>query len=230
MSQPMTVEQFKSALPLQMRRGVNQELLDQINTTLKDPEHMEMYRDNLLSYTHVLREGKFSMSQYLNAIRYVGFKMCSMSNIDAYVKTFPDKYQDFLARKVPDKFIASYITAYNQSKLVMLIYEQALIPIHLINAPILQSAINVQATLMLTAKSEMVRQQAAACIIKELKPPETREFKLDIAMKEDSTIVALRNSCLELVAEQRKLLQSGMPAQRIAHAPLVIESTLDELE
>lgn len=230
MSLPMTTDQFREALPPQMRKNVSQELIDSINNTLKDPEAMEVYRDNLLSYTHVLREGKFKLPQYLNAVKYVSFKVGGLSNTDAYIKTFPNKYQDFLQRGVPDKDIASYITAYNKSKLVNLIYEQTLIPIHIINASLLQKAINTQAELMLTAKSEMVRSQAAACLIKELKPPETKKFELDIAVKEDSAIASLRATTAALVEQQKALLAQGVGAKQIAHTQLLIEGELEEVD
>ena len=46
----LTVEQFKVALPDKVKKSINQELIDQINTTLADPDMYESYRDNLLSY------------------------------------------------------------------------------------------------------------------------------------------------------------------------------------
>lgn len=229
MSLPMTTEQFKDSLPPQMRKNVSQELIDSINNTLKDPEALEVYRENLLSYTHVLREGKFKLHQYLNAVKYVSFKVSGLTNIDSYIKTFPDKYQDFLQRGVADKDIASYITAYNKSKLVNLIYEQTLIPVHIINAALLQKAINTQAELMITAKSEMVRSQAAACLIKELKPPENK-FELDVTVKQDSAISALRATTAALVEQQKELLNQGVGAQQIAHTQLVIDTELEELD
>ena len=86
----LTVEQFKQALPSQFKASVNQELIDQINTTLADPNLYETYRDNLLSYTQVMRDGKFKMSDYILAVKYCSHKIMGASNIDAFVKTFPD--------------------------------------------------------------------------------------------------------------------------------------------
>ena len=59
----------------------------------------ETYRDNLLGYAHVM-EGKFKMEDYINAINIVAIRLWSASNIDAYVKSFPDKYQAMLSAKV----------------------------------------------------------------------------------------------------------------------------------
>ena len=46
----LSLEQFKQVMPSQLRGSINQELIDQINTTLSDPTMFEIYRDNLLSY------------------------------------------------------------------------------------------------------------------------------------------------------------------------------------
>jgi hypothetical protein len=206
----LTPEQFKTALPAQMRSSVNQELIDTINTSIKDSESMEIYKENLLSYTNLLQQGKFKLSSYICAVRYVGFKVMGSTNKDAYIKTFPDKYQRFLKEGITEKDISSYISAYNKSKLVTLIYAQAQIPTHILNAPIFQKAINVQADLMMNARSEMVRFSAANSLMTHLKPPETAKIELDINVTEDKSIQALRATTFELVRQQRLMIENGV--------------------
>ena len=58
----LTVEQFRQVLPDKFKKTVNQEFIDQVNQTLADPLMYENYRDNLLSYTHVMRDGKFTLA------------------------------------------------------------------------------------------------------------------------------------------------------------------------
>lgn len=225
----LSIDEFKEALPPQMRKSINKELVDSINATLTDPELLAVYRENLLSYTSVLKEGKFKLENYLNAVRYVGFKVMGMSNKDAYIKTFPGKYQGFLQKGYEEKDIASYITAYNKSKLVNLIFEQTLIPVHILNAPLYQQAINTQAALMIHSKSDKVRCDAANSLLIHLKPPETRKIELDIGVKEDGAIAALRVHMAELVEQQKALIAAGLTAQEIAHQPIMIEATLEEV-
>ena len=219
----LTVEQFKVALPEKLKKSVNQELIDQINTTLADPEMFEAYRDNLLSYTQVMADGKFKISNYVDAVRYVSHKLMGASNIDAYVKTFPDKYQRFIQQGVQSKDIASYVTAYNKSKLVNLIYEQTLIPSYVLNQDLYQKALNVQAELMVGAKSEKVRSDAANSLLTHLKMPETQKVELDLNVKEDGSIAALRATTLELARQQRLMVQAGaMNAQEVAHSKFTV--------
>lgn len=226
----LTIDQFKLALPDKVKKSVNQELIDQINKTLSDPEMYEAYRDNLLSYTKVMAEGKFKVSSYVDAVKYVSHKLMGCTNIDAYTKTFPDKYQNFLQQGVAAKDIASYVTAYNKSKLVNLIYEQTLIPSYVLNQDMYQKALNVQAELMVSASSEKVRCDAANSLLTHLKMPETQKVELDIGIKEDGSIAALRATTLELARQQRLMVEAGaMNAQEVAHSKLVLDVEAKEV-
>ena len=226
----LTVDQFKIALPDKVKKSINQELIDQINATLSDPDMYEAYRENLLSYTKVMADGRFKIGDYVNAVKYVSHKLMGASYIEAYVKTFPDKYQRFTSQGVASKDIASYVTAYNKSKLVNLIMEQTLVPSYVLNQDLYQKALNVQAELMLTAKSEKVRSDAAAHLMAALKMPETQKVELDIGVKEDGSIAALRATTLELARQQRLMVEAGaMNAQEVAHSKLVLDVEAKEI-
>ena len=228
---PLTVDQFRQALPDKVKKSVSQELIDQINTTLAEPELFEAYRDNLLSYSKVMADGRFKVDQYISAVKYVSHKLMGSTNIDAYSKTFPDKMQRFAATGVSSKDIASYVTAYNKSKLVNLIFEQTLIPTYVLNQDLFQRALNVQADLMTNANSEKVRCDAANSLLSHLKMPETQKVELDISVKEDSAIAALRETTLALARQQRLMLEAGaMNAQEVAHSRLVIEGEFREVK
>jgi hypothetical protein len=224
----LTVEMFQMALPDKVKKSVNQELIDSINKTLSDPEEFEAYRDNLLSYTRVMADGRFKVQEYINAVRYVSHKLMGATNIEAYTKTFPDKYTRFVAQGVLAKDIASYVTAYNKSKLVNLIYEQTLIPSYVLNQDLYQKALNVQAELMISAHSEKVRTDAANSLLTHLKMPEKTKVELDINVKEDSSIAALRAATMQLAQAQLLAIGSGsMSAQEVAHSKVVMAEVVD---
>ena len=219
---PMTEEQFKAALPVQVKKLVTQELMDQINQTLSSPETMELFKENLLSYASVLKEGRFKMTSYISAVKYVSFKLLGSTNRDAYIKTFPDKYARFLADGVPDKDIASYSTAYNKSKLVNLIYEQTLIPLHVLNAPIQQAAINTLAHLMNYAVSEKVRSDSANALLTHLKRPETQKIELDIGINQGSIIDDYQMVMAQMVQRQKELILAGGDLKQITNTPIKV--------
>ncbi len=206
----LTVEQFRQVLPDKFKKTVNQEFIDQVNQTLADPLMYENYRDNLLSYTQVMRDGKFKLTDYVSAVKYCSHKIMGATNIDAFIKTFPNRYQRFLTNGVSQKDIASYITAYNKSKLVNLILEQSLIPSWVLNQDLYQKAINVQADLMINANSEKVRSDAANSLLNHLKPPEVQKVELDIGLKKDSVLQDLKETLFELALQQQKALEANV--------------------
>lgn len=226
----LSIEELQVALPAQFKKSVNKELLDSVNNVISDPEVYQSYRDNLLSYAHVLNNGKFKVSSYVDAIRYCSFKFMNHTNIMAYSKAFPDKIKRFNEQGVSAKDISSYVHAYSKTKLVTMIMEQAFIPTWLLNQDLFQQALNVQADLMLNANSEKVRSDAANSVLTQLKRPDTQKIELDVGVKTDKTIEALRASTLELVAQQKMAIQSGaMQAQEVAHSKLITDADYEEV-
>lgn len=221
----LTVDQFRDALPDKMKKAINPELIHKINTTLSDPDMYEVYRENLLSYASIMQDGKFKLTNYIDAVKYVSHKLSGKTSLDSFSLTFPDKLHRWAQQGVASKDQASYITAYNKSKLVTLIMEQSLIPSWVLNQDLYQKALNCQAALMMNEDvSPMVRTTAANSLLTHLKMPETQKVELNVGIKKDSSITDLRNAVIDLAAEQKKAIQAGlMNAQEIAYSPVVIE-------
>ena len=227
----LTTEVFQRAMPKQFKGKINQSVMDNINNAFQDPVLMEQYRDNVLSYTHVMKDGKFKMGQYLDAVKYIGFKLMGNSNIEAYTKTFPDRYAYYLSNGTSQKDIASYVTSYNKNKLVNLIYEQTLIPTHVLNAEMHQEALNTQFALMRDLDvSPKVRSDAANSLLTHLKVPETK-MELDVTIRQDSTLQDLRATMREFVQQQSDALQAGtIDANSVAQSDLIAADDIEDAE
>lgn len=206
----MSPDQFKLALPAQFRGNVTQEVMDGVNALLADPNLAEAYRERMIGHTSVLREGKFKLESYLGAVKFVTQKMMNKSDIDAYIATFPTKYQDFVARGVAQKDIASYVSAFKKSKLVTLIMEQALIPAWVGNQDMYQQALNAQFDLGMNASSEKVRVEALNSVLTQLKQPEKTKITLDISEEVGDVMGAVRKQMQDLAAESQRYIQSGL--------------------
>lgn len=219
----LTEEEFKRALPAKLQSQANQQTLDTINQILVEPEMAEYYKENFITYSHILQEGKFSMEAYVNAIKYCSYKIAGLSNKDAYIKTFPARYKAHLAKGTSDKAIDSYIHAYNKTKLVTSILEQAYIPSWLLNQDAYQRAINVQLDLMQNADSEKVRSDAANSILNHLKPPEHSKIELDIGLSgAKDTLNDLRKTMKDLASMQRSQIASGnIDAKTVAESRII---------
>ncbi len=208
-STALTPDQFQQVMPAKMKGQISPQLMDQINTTLSDPILLERFKDNLIGFSSVMQKGKFKLSQYICAVKFIGFKLMGDTNIDAYEKTFSNKCRDMRANGTSHKQIVRYASSYNSTKLVTLIFEQTMMPVYVSNAPLFQQALNVQADLMMNANSEKVRTDAASSLLTHLKPPETQKIELDVGIKEDDSIKQLRATTLALARQQQLMIEEG---------------------
>lgn len=222
MSTLLTREQVEKSLPASLKTAATQALTDRINNAVNDPIVAAQIRENFIGYTSVLRDGKFKTEDYLNAVMYVSYKLMGYNNQEAYQRTFPQRYQDLLARGVPSKDIAAYVAAYHRNKLVGLIMEQSITPSWVLNQDYYQKAINVQADLMLNAQSEKVRSDAANSILTHLaKPKDVSSAAVQINLNENSGMNELKNLLSDIAMKQREVIQNGIPAKELAAQPLV---------
>lgn len=217
----LTVQQVAQALPPNLKTAATQQFVDQINNIVSDPIVAEQVRDNFISYTKVLQDGKFKTEDYLHAVTYVSFKLMGMSNQDAYCRTFPQRHAALVARGTPAKDIAAYVSAYHRGKLVNLILEQSLVPSWVLNQDAYQKAINTQVDLMTNAQSELVRTQAANSILTHLAKPKEAGPLVNIDMRENSGMNELKNMLVDLATKQRELISNGVPTKAIAEQPII---------
>ena len=223
----LTLHQVAHALPPNLKNNVTQQLVDNINNCVADPIMAEAIKDNFLSYTQVLSEGKFKTEDYLSAVMYVSFKLMGMSNQDAYARTFPARYRTLLNNGTSAKDISSYVSMYNKGRLVNLILEKSLIPTWVLNQHIYQKAINVQADLMSNANSEMVRMQAANSILTHLVKPKEVGPLINLDLREGSGLNELKATLTQLAQQQRDLIGQGVTTKSIADQGLVIDHVDD---
>jgi hypothetical protein len=230
MSELLTKDQFLKVLPKDVRSRVSDEVIDGINKLLEHPELREVFRDNLLSYAGVMADGRFKLDGYISACRYVSHKLLGSSTLEAYAKTFPERYQRLLDEGTDNSSIAAYAAAFNKTMLVNKIWEQTLIPTHVLNADVFQKAINTQAYLMVNANSEKVRTDAANSILNHLKKPEASKIQLDISYKEDKTLEDLRASTQALVDLQRRMLEEKVIDAKYVAESVIIPKDIEDAE
>ena len=217
----LTREQVEKALPVSLKSAATQELTDRINTIVSDPLVAENVRNNFVSYTSVLQEGRFKTQDYLNAVVYVSFKLMGYNNQEAYQRTFPQRYAQLLQNNTSSKDVAAYVAAFHRGKLVNLIMEQTLTPHWVLNQDLYQKALNVQADLMLNANSEKVRSDAANSILTHLAKPKESAPAVSINVNENSGMTELKDTLAQIARKQQELIQSGMGTREVAAQPLI---------
>lgn len=221
----LTLEQVKSALPPGNRNNVTQDMVNQLNALSKDPEEARYIRENFISFSQVLMEGKFRLGDYVQAIMYVSYKVMGKTNQDAYKETFPDRYAAMVAAGKPQKDVASIITAYNKGVLVTKIMERAIIPTWILNQDMFQAALQTQFEIMTDPDiNPRDRTAAANSLLTHLKKPDVHksELKIDIAVNDG--MQALEESLRRMSQVQLNLIEHhpDVTAQDIAAMPMKV--------
>jgi len=217
----LTKEMLAGALPdKRFRKHITSEVVAVINAE-PDSDLRRVFRDNTLSYASVMTTGKHSLAAYVNAVKFVSYKMLGDKSSTAYSKVFPDRYQNLVDKGSTGSYIASFADNYGKTSLVVKIMEQTMVPTHILNAGLYQAAINVQADLMVNAKSELVKQKAAESLITNLKAPDAAKLEIDISVNND-ILDNLKQVTGELAERQLKMIMGGqVTAKEVAHSEII---------
>lgn len=211
---------------------ITQDLVDKLNDWGKDPRLMESYGENVLSYIGVLKEGKFKITDYMNAVRFVSYKMMGYTDIDAYTITFPERYERLIADGVPREDMSPYVSAYKKNALVIKIFEQTVIPINVLNNHMAQDSLNELMKIGLHGRSDMARVAALSKVLDKTDAPETKKMQLDIGVNPGEVIGEYEEAMRAMVAQQKELIEKGGDLKAITNAKIkrpeeVIEAEID---
>lgn len=224
------IDVLKRVLPKEIANTLSPTVQQQIQDMLDDPDNCEIYRDNLIGYTQVLKEGRFKIQDYINAVKYVSFKHMGCTNIDSYIKTFPDRYKRLLNQGSSDKDISAYVAGYHSTKLVKTILDQSMMPLHMSHMDTFLKAVKTQAELMVTAASDKVRCDAADSIMRHLKPPEESKIKMDIGVTSNPILDQLAEATTALVNNQKRALAEGSVTLKDIGRSNIIPGEYDEVD
>ena len=222
MNTPITKELVARALPGNLKSAATDQLADMINQISTDPLIAEQIRENFLSYASVLKEGKFKVEDYLNAVAYCSYKLMGDSNQDAYFKTFPQRYANLVAAGRTPKEISAYVSAYAKGQLVNKIMEQTLVPSWVLNQHMYQAALNTQFKLMTNEDvSPKVRSDAADSLLTHLAKPKEAGPLINIDMGETSGMNELKDALARMAQQQQTLINAGVSTKEIAAQDIV---------
>jgi hypothetical protein len=218
----LTRELVATALPATMKSAATQALVDQINTLVSDPIAAENIRENFISYTKVLIEGKFKMEDYLHAIAYVSYKHMGYSNQEAYFRAFPSRHQNLVAKGTSNKDISAYVAAYHKGKLVNLIMEQSLVPMWILNQDAYQKAINTQVEIMDDLNAPAIARTAAAnSVLTHLAKPKDAVSTIKFEVTENSGMNEIRGMLTQLAQKQIGAIEGGASVKEIASQRII---------
>ena len=200
---------------------ITQEFLDRVEASVSDSLVAEQFKENFITYLNVLSKGKYKIEDYINAVKYVSFKLVGYSNIKAYAATFPDRYQRL--RDEGQTQIEAFVSMYNKNKLVMQIYEQTIVPSYVLNAPMHQQALNTLAAMIVDDDIRgMTKVKACEAILQYTKQPDIVKGELTIGIEQSDTINDLREITENLADTYRIMLEKkDINLKGIAEASIV---------
>lgn len=218
----------RKLLPKNHRSMITQEYLDKIEASVNNSAIAEQFKDNFISYTNVLNNGKYKMEDYVNAVKYVSFKLLGYSNRDSYISTFPDRYAK-LERDNPE-YIDQFVCAYNKTKLVNAIYEQTMVPTYVLNAPLHQEALNELAKMIHDPSVRgMAKVKACEAVLNATKQPEVVKGELQINVGQSDTVAELREIVEAMSIQQRANLENGyIGLKELAESKIIDVEVEDE--
>lgn len=207
----LTRQEFQEAMPTAMRKNVSQELIDHVNKVIcASPEEMELHKDNMLTYTKVLTEGKYKVQDYMAACMYVSYRTMGFNTKESWSKVFPDRYARLKAQGKSDKDISAHVAAYNANSLVFKIYERSLTPVRIQYRDVQYKMIrNLTKLAMDEDVSPRDRVAASNSLLVHLKDPETAKTEIDVSINQGSVIDGLKEALGALAQQQINSLQVG---------------------
>lgn len=225
----ITKEVLLENLPKKFRSVITQDTVDFINNAEEDELVIDEFRDNFLTYSKILLEGKYNLEMYVNAVKFVTHKLLDRTDSDAWRLTFPDRWEKLSTdcAEEPDKanrLASSYANRYKTSKLVTQILQQTIVPSYIYNAPMFQEALLELSQIMKTSKSDIARVNAANAILNHTKAPEESNVNLNIGIKNSETISDLYEVMGELAEQQLDMIGKGTPIEVIAESKLIPSS------
>ena len=223
----LTLQEVQETLPISHRQNMTQAMVDQLNSLSADPEEARYIRENFITFSQVLQEGKFKVGDYVRAVMYVSHKVMGKSNLQAWKATFPERYQSQIDSGKEAKDIASLVTAYNKGMLVNKVMERAMVPSWILNQDMFQKALQTQYEIM-TDVSVIPRDRVAAAnsLLVHLQKPVNNKAELKVEIAINDGMAALEANLAAMSRQQLYLIENDptITVEGIAATPLKVIS------
>lgn len=214
-----------ATLPKNMQRNFNAATMAEITSALTDKDERERFKENFISYSSVLLDGKYSVQQYVDAVKYVSYKHFGLTNLDAFKRTFPLKMARYKREGKNIEKINSFVSGYNKTKLVTSIFKQSAVPLYILNQDAAQEAINAQLRILRTSSNDLAVVKAADSLLSHLAPPVETQVAVRLDTGDNSLLEDFRNETRDLAKLQQNLIKQGhYTAAQIAEMRIVGEA------
>jgi hypothetical protein len=229
----VTLDAVMDAIPPNFKGSVTQALVDKLNNLAKDCDvedfTADTMRHNFVTYADILKEGKFKLTDYMNAVKFVSFCMMNMTAFDAWCKTFPERHHALVKKGTSKKDMSSHVSMYKKGELVNMLMGQITVPFHIYNLGARQKALDAQLRLGLTASSDLVRTQALNSVLVHTTPPApVKNSQLSVTVDASDSLKALTESMRQLATKQRQAIVDGTVNTKSLAASNITDAVVDD--
>jgi len=226
--QNITKEKLKKHLP----KGSSHEVTDRVMELIHNAEEdtgldQDHLSEQFLTHTSIMKQMKVSLEEYVNGVKYVTL-VGNLSNAKSWEIVFPDRLAKVEAKIAlnkekearGEKFVqvnlASHVSNYNSSPLIVELRARVAVAFDVANAPLRQWALmkNMELAKGIAAPTPdgdmmvvtpTVQQAAAATMLTELRPVADNKMTLNLGMSDDAR--AATNRMTDQIANVAKLIQ-----------------------
>lgn len=228
----LTVEQLKSKFPAKSTT-INEDTVKLINDATNDPCFSgEEFIQQMVTYQSVMIEGKYSMREYINALKFCSYLELEDNATEAYKKARANDQFVIDRKDAPTdsgayKELTFQASRVRGSKLVRQILTQSDMPLYLMFQGARYGAVNVLAKEMTEAAYSKDRINAAKALLEHVKPPENVQIELDIGVKENNAVEQLSAQLATLATKEKSYLESGRATLAELGSRTVSEDIID---
>lgn len=197
----------------------NIQLRTQIEHVCLDKED---YLEKVLSFSSVLRNGRFRVPDYLKAVQYVTYRMAEMTIMESWSLTFPERmYRD--GERKPEGTISALCYTYDKNAMVQKLLGQVQMPLHAMMMTERYKAAQKLFELMNDPdQTPRIQMESADKLLNHIKLPEAQSIEIDVNVN-DGTLRDI-GATLDSIAQ----LAKAKIEQGLVTATQVIEHRVGE--
>ena len=207
----LSIEEARSFVPRNFRSQITEKFLDQMEQAIGNDEQARHVRENFITYSKVLQDcdPNVNILDYLNAVRFITFKIMGYSAEESWKRVFPHKVEKLL-REGNEKHINKYANIYNKSQIVNKIYSQTMIPSYILHHEEYEKMISTLNDMIYSGELRgMAKVKAVEIFLSNTKPPEVAKAELQVSIQQSDTITDLRDATDKFARAMRLAIEEG---------------------
>lgn len=176
----LSLEEARSFVPRKFRSQITENFLDQMEQVIGDGEQARCVRENFISYSKVLQDcgPNVGILDYLNAVRFITFKIMGYSIEESWRRVFPHKVEK-LIKECKESHICKYSNIFNKSQIVNKIYSQTIIPSYILHHDMYEETLYTLNDMLNNGELRgMAKVKAAKTILKHTNPSKVTKLKI----------------------------------------------------